>query len=93
MEGRLTGQFCRTVHSHLTSFNMAPMCFGVLSGGPLSNALHVIGYARQAMSKAKNGPGLTRPVATALHKYTPYYMSYRWKVIQLSSEAVYGAML
>ena len=91
-ELRLTGQFCHTVYSHLTSFNMAPICFGVLSGRPLSNAVHVISDARQAMSKAKSGPvetGLTRLAAIALHKYT----SYRWKVIQLSSKTVYGAML
>ena len=67
LEGRLAEQFCRTVRSHLASFNMAPMtmCFGALRGRPPSNRA-IIGNARQA---GKSGPvetGLTGPAATAL---------------------------
>ena len=74
-----------------------PVCLGVLHGRPLSNHAN-IGDARQATSKGRSCPvetGLTRPAATVLHKYTLYFTSYmyRWKVIQLSSEAVYVAML
>jgi len=32
LEGRLAEQFCRTVRSHLSSFNMIPVCFGALRG-------------------------------------------------------------
>ena len=36
-QGRLAQQFCHTVRSHLTSFNMVSMCFGALHGRPPSN--------------------------------------------------------
>ena len=35
--GRLAEQFCRTVRSHLASFNMVPVCFGALHGRPPCN--------------------------------------------------------
>ena len=36
-KGRHMEQFCSTVHSYLTSFNMVLMCLGVLCGHPPSN--------------------------------------------------------
>ena len=61
-------QFCRTVRSHLASFNLVPMCFRELRGRPLSNG-SIIGNARQATGEGKIGPvktGLTGPAAMAL---------------------------
>ena len=37
LEGRLAEQFCHTVRSHLTSFNMIPLCFGALRERPPSS--------------------------------------------------------
>ena len=37
LEGRLAEQFCRTVRSHLASFNVVPNFFGALRGRPPSN--------------------------------------------------------
>ena len=36
LEERLAEQLCRTVRSHLVSFNVVPMCFGALRGRPPS---------------------------------------------------------
>ena len=75
MEGRLAEQFCRTVHSHLASFNMVQaMCFGALRGRPPSNGAIIVN-AWQATSEGKSGPvgtGLTGPAATALHPVSNY---------------------
>ena len=70
MEARLAEQFCRTVRSHLASFNKVLMCFGVLRGRPPSKGANWQCQANaQAMSEGKSGPvetGLTGPAATAL---------------------------
>jgi len=58
--GRLAEQFCCTVHSHLASFNMVPMCFGALRGRPPSNGAN---WERQAKPRVRGKSG---PVETGL---------------------------
>ena len=64
-------------------FNMAPMCFG-------ASAKQCTNWWCQANHKWS---GLTEPAATALHKYITRVTDGKWYNVQLSSEAVYGAML
>jgi len=67
LEGRLAKQFCRTVHSHLTSFSMVPVCLGHCVG--VWPTIALIGDARQATDNEKSSPvkiRLTGLAATAL---------------------------